>query len=509
MTELFRIPRSLAAFFALATLMGVSTPNTVHAQINNPFRCNPPAAREFTNFARFWPLEAEKKLARYEFGNLPILPSQSSLLQKGTELNVVVDQACLLEPSHELPRMPWLRELQASLPRGIKPTTRSYRYTLDQNWDFFVLQEEFEREACVRIVSPEGFFTPFVRWNDPRAREQTHLTRISYDAGIEPFVLPILARPSVVIAIIDTGVDFSHEDLRLNQWMNPEEVAGNGRDDDRNGFVDDVSGYNFASNNNNTGPEGTWAENRHGTHVAGLAAGRIDNRVGIVGIAGVADIMSINVFGKDGFSRSSILENAIRYAADQGADVINMSLGGREFSRTMRSALSYAISKGSFIVTAAGNEGVELCDDPTSFDFISPAVYGRSLSGMVTIGSVDSSSGRFSTFSNFSPRLVEMTAPGAFTSQGQLIGLVSTVPGNDYVAMAGTSMSAPVFSGAAALAVTWLKAHRYSVSASRIEEIMIASSQKDAALEGAVLDGRTFNLKSLADYLRANFPPRR
>ncbi|MEK7355899.1 MAG: S8 family serine peptidase, partial [Bdellovibrionota bacterium] len=459
MTETFR-NLGFAAFLLANSITG--------SRVAEAATCGlPQSVRLVTEIDRQVQFEPVKKMDREEFGRLPILPAKSVLLSEGTPLNAVVDLQCLVDPARGAQKLDWLKALASTVPDG--KGSRSFAWRLERDWDFYVLQNDIESEPCLEMVSPQRRYTLLSVFNDPFANEQGHLDKIGFSQAMRSFLLPMLTRPKIVMAVIDTGVDFTHPDLAWNRWSNPKEVDGNGRDDDRDGYVDDVDGYNFASGNNHTGPEGDWPDNKHGTHVAGLAAGRIDNGEGGSGVAGVTEIMSLNVFGDSGYSRSTILENAIRYAADHGADVINMSLGGREYSRSMQSALEYAIRKGSFIVTAAGNEGVELCDDPMSFQFVSPAVYSRALEGMISVGSVDSVNGRFSTFSNYSPELVELAAPGAFSSSGSLLGLLSSVPGGKYGYLAGTSMSAPVASGAAALAITWLKAHGYQIAPGRLE----------------------------------------
>lgn len=475
----------------------------------DPFTCRPnPSA--FAVHGLFSPAENGKKLSRLEFQSLPILPSQSALLTKGTELNVVVDGACLADPMRGPRNLDWLRQIQGELrlpKEGNK--IRSVRWVLPEDWEFNRLQEVFEEEPCIQLVSPEGHFYTNEVFNDPFIRDQAHLDAIHFQRALPTFFLPLLTRKDMTIAVVDTGVDFSHIELRSNRWVNRGEIPGNGRDDDQNGYVDDVDGYNFASDIGNAAPQGDWPENHHGTHVAGLAAARIDNRTGGVGINGVAKIMSLNVFGMNGYTRSSILENAIRYAADRRVNIINLSLGGREFSRTMRSALEYAVNKGSFIVSAAGNDGIELCDDPTSFDFISPAIYGSSIDGMIVTGSTDAATGRLSSFSNYSSRLVEITAPGALSSDGQLLGLLSTFPSNTYGFLAGTSMSAPVLSGAASLAMTYLKTYGYDASPKRMEQILKAAALKDSRISDSVQEGRKLDLEALANYLKRTYPIRR
>ena len=153
----------------------------------------------------------------------------------------------------------------------------------------------------------------------------------------------------ITVAVIDTGVDLDHPDLVHSIYVNPGEIAGNGIDDDQNGYVDDVNGYDFADDDAN--PNDT---NGHGTHVAGTIAAS-NNGVGATGVAFDATVLPIRVLGDDGSGSALDVAAGIRYAADLGAQVINLSLGGG-FSRAIESAIDYASSLGSLVVAAAGNE---------------------------------------------------------------------------------------------------------------------------------------------------------
>ena len=154
----------------------------------------------------------------------------------------------------------------------------------------------------------------------------------------------------ITVAVIDTGVDLTHPDLVDNLWTNVGEIAGDGIDNDGNGFVDDVFGWDFVSHD--ASPNDAHG---HGTHVAGtIAAG--NNGRGTTGIAYGADIMPIRVLGNDGSGSSLDVAAGIRYAVDNGADVINLSLGGG-YSSTIDAALQYAEANDVFVVAASGNEG--------------------------------------------------------------------------------------------------------------------------------------------------------
>ncbi len=157
---------------------------------------------------------------------------------------------------------------------------------------------------------------------------------------------------SVVVAVIDTGVDYTHTDLAGNIWTNPGEVAGNGIDDDRNGYTDDIRGWNFVSNNNNPADD-----NGHGTHVAGTIGAVGNNGIGIAGIAWSVKVMALKFMDATGAGNLSDAVAAIDYARVNGAKVINASWGGGGFSNALQSAITRFQNAGGIFVAAAGNEG--------------------------------------------------------------------------------------------------------------------------------------------------------
>ncbi|MCC5609443.1 S8 family serine peptidase [Nostoc sp. CHAB 5834] len=232
----------------------------------------------------------------------------------------------------------------------------------------------------------------------------------------------------VVVAVVDTGVDYNHEDLKNNIWTNTKEIAGNGIDDDGNGYIDDNYGWNFSDKNNNT-----LDKNGHGTHVSGTIAGE-NNNYGVTGIAYNAKIMPVKVLNESGSGSYSSISKGIRYAVDNGANVINLSLGGTSSNRTLESAINYASSKGVIIVMAAGNDGDSLPDYPARY---------ASKSG-IAVGAVDRNN-NMPDFSNRSgtDEIAYVTAPG--------VKVYSSVPNNQYGTYSGTSMAAPHVAGVVAL----------------------------------------------------------
>ncbi|MCY6493876.1 S8 family peptidase [Leptolyngbya sp. GGD] len=236
----------------------------------------------------------------------------------------------------------------------------------------------------------------------------------------------------VVVAVIDSGVDFTHDDLDDNIWVNTKEVFGNGIDDDRNGYVDDVIGWDFVSYDNNPmDMEG------HGTHVAGtIAAER--NGSGVIGVAFDAKIMPIRVLGKDGGTDASIAEG-IYYAANNGADVINLSLGKNSPAPELARAIQYATERGSIVVMSAGNDGLSQPGYPAQY----ARDWGIAVGAIDEYGYMAKTSTWASNFAGSDPTMRYVVAPG--------LDVYSTVPGNDYKTYGGTSMAAPHVAGVVAL----------------------------------------------------------
>ena len=294
----------------------------------------------------------------------------------------------------------------------------------------------------------------------------------------------------IVIAIIDDGIDTSHPDLINNLWTNPREIRGNGVDDDGNGYIDDVHGWNFVDNSSNLVAN---AEADHGTHVAGIAGAQGNNGIGVSGVAWNTQLMSLDVFngekgvgiGADG-NRADV--NAIYYAVNNGAKVINMSLGGNEklspdefinlFSDSAyTAAFQYAYDNDVFISLAAGNEDTQFKDrnlwkmiGNNDIYTSEPAIYSNIFGNIASVGSSQAEN-RKSSYSNYG-QSISIFAPGG--DGGQVIVdqdefgkptyastpdtlILSTVPigsgsvDSDYGYKGGTSMAAPVIAGMAAL----------------------------------------------------------
>ena len=240
---------------------------------------------------------------------------------------------------------------------------------------------------------------------------------------------------SVVVAVIDTGVDYNHEDLADNIWVNTAETPDNGIDDDGNGYIDDYYGVDIVA--------GTGSGNDdhgHGTHVAGIIAAK-NNNLGVVGIAHNVKIMPVKAAMASGYLNQSDIAKAVLYAYENGAEVINMSFGGTACSIAVQDALAVAYTR-CVLVASAGN-------DAMPNENRNPVLpnYPAALSYVLGVMSVNQS-GVESGFSNWDVELYssyeyELYAPGE--------GILSTIPGNRYASWSGTSMAAPVVSAMAAL----------------------------------------------------------
>jgi subtilisin family serine protease len=278
---------------------------------------------------------------------------------------------------------------------------------------------------------------------------------------------------SVIVALIDTGVDTTHEDLQGILWTNPNEIAGNGLDDDGDGYVDDVNGWNFFSDSN-TIYTGT-SEDDHGTHCAGTIAARSDNGVGITGILGQTDNVQIMVLkalgGSDGSGSTASIVQAIRYAEEHGASIVNLSLGTSTFDYALYSAMK---NSDMLFVVAAGNDGADSSQSPSY-----PADYD--LPNIISVANL-SSNGTLEDSSNYGADTVDLAAPGTY--------ILSTTASSSYGYMTGTSMAAPMVTAAAAMLYTYDD----SLSLPQVKEILLNSAAPLSSLAGKVVTGGMLDL---------------
>jgi len=287
----------------------------------------------------------------------------------------------------------------------------------------------------------------------------------------------------VVVAIVDTGIDISHSEINGRTWINKKEIASNGIDDDRNGYTDDVNGWNFC---NNTPWIFRGSEDDHGTHNAGTIVART-NGEGISGMVqkGNVKVMCVKALGgKDGTGSTESIVRAIKYAEENGASICNLSLGTQRDDRALYSAIA---NSDMLFVIAAGNEGKNSDVSP-----MYPAAY--ELDNIISVANL-AYDGNLGDGSNYGKNSVDIAAPGTH--------IISTVSSNGYSYMSGSSMAAPFVSGAAAMVYSYFGDY---IKLSDVKEILLSSVSKTSSLKdkvstGGMLDvgaALSFNLDNLS-----------
>ena len=286
--------------------------------------------------------------------------------------------------------------------------------------------------------------------------------------------------PNLVIGVIDTGVDYNHPDLVGNIWTNPGEIAGDGIDNDNNGYIDDTRGWDFAYNDNNP-----MDGHGHGTHVSGTIAGKGNNGVGVTGVAWNAKIMPLKMFddtGSGGYTSNAIL--AINYATAKGVKLTNNSWGGGGYSQALSDAINTAGQQGALFIASAGN-ATQNTDVTPSY----PASYN--LSNIISVASTTRTDG-LSYFSNYGATTVDLGAPGS--------DIYSAWPNSSYNTISGTSMASPHVTGAAAL----LWSQNPTWTAQQVKNKLMQTTDPISALSGKTVTGGRLNINNA---LAGSTPP--
>jgi len=285
---------------------------------------------------------------------------------------------------------------------------------------------------------------------------------------------------NVVIAVIDTGADLDHVDIIDNIWKNTGEdwlggsPGNDGWDNDGNGKPDDYYGWDFVNNDND--PDDDNAPDYHGTHVSGIIGARGNNNVGITGVCWSASIVPLKILAANGIGSVASEIEAIDYAIDKGAKIINVSSGGKDFSQSEYEAIKSARDAGLLFVAAAGNDG----EDNDSFP-VYPASYD--LNNIVAVAATDHNDSRAS-WSNYGPTSVDVAAPG--------VNIYSTKAGDSYQYLSGTSMAAPHVSGLAAL--IW--AADNSLTYTQVKDRILNGVDPRSSMDGKILTGGRINAKN-------------
>ena len=298
--------------------------------------------------------------------------------------------------------------------------------------------------------------------------------------------LPNKTAQEIIVAVVDTGVDHNHDDLKDIMWTNEKEIAGNGIDDDNNGYIDDIHGINtLVRDAQGRATMNTMASHWHGTHVSGTIAASQNNGIGITGVASNVKIMAIRTVPDDADELDSNIVEAYKYAAQNGARLINCSFGksNNEGGMVVRDVINEIGKKyNTLVIASAGNDSMgpyTWHDNDTSPKY--PASFDSE--NLLVVASTTSTAG-LSSFSNIGKNTVDIAAPGS--------NIYSTLNGNKYGMASGTSMASPNTTGVAAMVL----GYNPTLTAVQLKDLMMKSVTKVSAFGGKIVSGGRVNLKS-------------
>ncbi len=315
--------------------------------------------------------------------------------------------------------------------------------------------------------------------NDPYYSYQTVLTAaVPAETSISRAWDITTDASQAIVAVIDTGVDPEHPDLTDNLWINSGEMEGDGIDNDGNGYVDDIHGYDFRNRDGN--PEDQWG---HGTLIAGIIGAEGNNGLGTVGVAWHSQLMILKVFGASGGARLDDYVGAIRYAVANGANVINASWiippqPGDPEIRSLKDAIREAQAAGVIVVAAAGNNAFDLDENP-----LYPAAYSETLENVISVAGLNEEGG-FLSESNYGINTVTLAAPGE--------NVVGTYLEGSYATLTGTSASTAVVTGVIAL----MLAQHPEIAPADIVNDLISYGTRASVVENKTATGSILNAQS-------------
>ena len=340
--------------------------------------------------------------------------------------------------------------------------------------------DELRSRADVESVGIDRTLSAAVSANDPQAKSQWALDAVGAPAAWNAST----GTGQTIVAVIDTGIDLNHADLKANLWRNPGEIAGNSQDDDGNGYDDDIHGYDFA--NGDANPQDGAG---HGTHVAGTVGAAGNNGKGTTGIAWKTRLMALQFMDANGNGTTSGAIRAMDYAVKNGAKIINNSWGAAGGDPFLAAAFERARAAGVIVVNAAGNDG-----ENADVDGQYPANYARPFDNAIAVAATDAS-GKMPGWSNYGSSTVLLAAPGS--------SILSTVIGGGTGTKSGTSMAAPHVSGA--LALLWDKNPSWTYQ--QVLTKLKSSVDVLPSLKGKVATGGELDLAKLLDATSPPVPP--
>ncbi len=391
----------------------------------------------------------------------PVMSKVSSL--QGVQIIVDLDMQCSPAPGSLSEKV-----LAQNSDKILQLEKQAFHYTSGEALSIPQITQLAEMDACVRGITPEvptQLASLILTSSDESLPLQTHLVSTNYAHAYKSMVLKADSVKSKV-AFIDTGVDCSHPDLVGNL------VSG--------------CGASFVSGQSLTDVDG------HGSHTLGIVGAVSDNTSGIMGIAGNTATMTAIKVIHNNTGTSADAANGIQDAISRGVDVINISLQADSRLTQVEQKIQEAADAGIVVVLAAGNYGQRLSDSKVT----SPAIIGKDIEGVITVGSVNADSNNLSYFSNYGS-YVEIAAPGSLANSksADVAGLYSTDINGDYVRMMGTSQAAPVVAGAAALLIQFFKQRSISYTPALIERLIKLSTDANSSLN--IDGGRVLNFSKL------------
>ncbi len=341
-----------------------------------------------------------------------------------------------------------------------------YKVTAQSFAEYEYLLREYSSQPEVEYVEPNSPVVMSALPNDPDYFRQWYLPHVDVPEAWDVST----GSHEVVVAVLDTGVDIDHEDLRSNIWVNEDERPYDLIDNDANGLVDDFYGWNFIQDNNDVGPvlngANTTAAN-HGTVVAGIIGARGNNNIGVTGINWNVKIMPVKVLDNVGQGDTFAVTRAIQYAIDQGADVINLSFVGAAFSQSLQQVIQRAYDNDVIVVAAAGNEeihGLNLNTEPAY-----PVCNDGGDNAVIGVAAVDENN-ILTSFSNYGSHCIDIAAPGRLFHSTNVYEAGNELFAQKYGSgWSGTSVATPVVSGVAAL----IKAINPELKAAQIRNIIV------------------------------------
>jgi subtilisin family serine protease len=336
--------------------------------------------------------------------------------------------------------------------------------------------DQYKNDPSIEYIEPDYLVKAFDTIpNDPYFSElwglhNTGQTGGTVDVDIDaPAAWDIETGTDILIGVIDTGVDYNHVDLADNIWINPGEIPNNNQDDDGNGYIDDIRGWDFVNNDNDP-----FDDNGHGTHCSGTIAGVGNNGTGVVGVNWHAKILPIKFLDDWGSGNTSDAIAAVEYATRMGVRLTSNSWGGGGYSQGLYDAIEAARDSNQLFIAAAGNDYNDNDNWPTY-----PCSYD--LENIISIAATDHNDFKAS-FSNWGATTVDLGAPG--------VDIYSTTPGNSYESHDGTSMAAPHVAGAAGL--IW--AYVPGLTALQVKNTIMVSTDTIPAMENITVTGGRLNV---------------